>query len=312
MSTAVTRPTPHSGQREAPALRDRSDSDENPALPFAKLVRLRLERQSAGADAATPGSPSPASDVSRVAVTDAQLGPEGGPLSASMSALPATPLPDQTLTPATRLASADPFLARGVFGRQMAIPEAMENALPARPEAADITASTMATAAILTDPAGSADAPTDAIHLPMTFAMSDSSAAAATHSTAPIPRRSDVGGRPAPADSAVAASENPASAPIEDGERQDETMRGPVTARLPRVLDDLASRNQASSIFVALHAMDEGIRVIARVGRMDVKERVRLRHAVSALLAEFGAADAGLALTAYDAPPMPRRTGDPA
>lgn len=67
-----------------------------------------------------------------------------------------------------------------------------------------------------------------------------------------------------------------------------------------------ASRRQLSAdsfppkrgplVHVTLHATEQSVRVLARVGRMEPTEQARLRHAVSALLSEHGVLEATIVL----------------
>ena len=74
----------------------------------------------------------------------------------------------------------------------------------------------------------------------------------------------------------------------------------PSTARpsLAQSVGLAAMRAQASSIYVALHATDEGMRVFARIGNMAPTERARLREAIALLLAEHGLSAADVILDA--------------
>lgn len=62
---------------------------------------------------------------------------------------------------------------------------------------------------------------------------------------------------------------------------------------------------QRNSILVVLQATQSGMRVFARVGRMEPTEREALRHAVAALLAEHGISHDGIAFAGDPAKSAP-------
>jgi len=64
----------------------------------------------------------------------------------------------------------------------------------------------------------------------------------------------------------------------------------PRTA-LPRQRQQLFTPRQ-SAVFVAIHAIDQSLSVIARAGRMPATQREKLRNAVRDLLAEHGVSEA--------------------
>jgi len=69
------------------------------------------------------------------------------------------------------------------------------------------------------------------------------------------------------------------------------TRAQPPQPVLPRQRQQLFTSRQ-SAVFVAIHAIDQSLSVIARAGRMPATERARLRNAVRDLLAEHGVSEA--------------------
>lgn len=314
MSAAVAHPTPRSTLRDTPAPRDKPAPGENSKLPFAELVRQRLEEPSAGPDmsATDPGHPPPVPAPLQSDQADEQQSFEGIGLPVSLTSPLATTAQDERLTPEASLASADPFLARGMFGRQEPAWDVADATPSGRGGPEDVARMAAEPRAVLAGAIDAVDGLRDAVNPPTSSVTSARGISVGTRPTAFV-ARPNAAAQPVaasgPMDAAVETSANPASISVEDGEREPGDAGGPASARQSSIIDEFASRSLASSVFVALRAMDEGIRVIARVGQMDLKERARLRHAVSALLAEFGAPEAGFDLSTDHALPAHRRTG---
>jgi hypothetical protein len=99
--------------------------------------------------------------------------------------------------------------------------------------------------------------------------------------------------RAAPAASAEAT---PGLIDLPDAAESAEAVQYGRSRAVEAVLSRLAAQANNSPVLVALHAMEAGVRVYARVGQMEPVERDRLRAAVGALLAEHGVPDAELVL----------------
>jgi hypothetical protein len=61
------------------------------------------------------------------------------------------------------------------------------------------------------------------------------------------------------------------------------------------------NKNSVNTIFVAIHAVEQGCAIYARVGRMNATEREQLRHSVSGLLAEYGLSAESINIDGVDA-----------
>lgn len=111
----------------------------------------------------------------------------------------------------------------------------------------------------------------------------------------PAPRPARAKPASASPDSASGARSSASTQACDSSRAPDEALSPARLAKsIDRVTSQVAARHQSSSVFVALQAFEAGVRVIARVGEMQADERAKLRHAVSAILAEHGLADGGL------------------
>jgi hypothetical protein len=75
------------------------------------------------------------------------------------------------------------------------------------------------------------------------------------------------------------------------------------------ILEQARQQANNSSLRVAIFAVEDGIRVVARVGVIHEAEKIRLRESIAALLAERGLTDAGVIIQASSQPGNRSRQG---
>ncbi len=77
-----------------------------------------------------------------------------------------------------------------------------------------------------------------------------------------------------------------ATEPVQVVRRVTRTIATPAPPRMPA--RNAPNRSAANTIFVAIHAVEQGCAVYARAGRMSATDRENLRQSMRALLAEHG------------------------